>query len=54
VISTGRCNTFTKSAEDGVYAESLGDSKRFFSGIEGGVIGSLKASRGAELGWARV
>jgi len=50
----GRCNTFTKTAEDGEDAEDLGDSKRFCSGTEGGVIGSLRASRGAELGWARV
>jgi len=49
-----RRNTLNKTPEDGAYAEDLGDLKRFCRGIEGGVIGSLEASRGAELGWARV
>ncbi len=50
VISIGRRNTLTKTPEDGVYAEDLGDLKRFCSGIEGGVIDSLEANRGADLG----
>ncbi len=54
VISIGRRNTLTKTPEDDVYAEDLGDLKRFCSGIEGGVIDSLEASRGADPGWARV
>jgi hypothetical protein len=54
VISTGRRNTLAKTPEDGVYAEDVGDLKRFCSGREGGVVGPLEASRGAELGWARV
>ncbi len=50
VISIGRRNTLTKTPEDGVYAEDLGDLKRFCSGIEGGVIDSLEANRGTDLG----
>jgi hypothetical protein len=54
VISIGRRNTLTKTPEDDVYAEDLGDLKRFCSGIEGGVIDSLEASRGVDLSWTRV
>jgi len=43
-----------KTPEDGVYVEDVGDSKKFCSGREGGVIGSLRASRGAELSCARI
>ena len=50
----GQRNTLNKMPEDGAYAEDLGDVKRFCSEIKGGVIGSLEASRGAELGRAKV
>ena len=54
MISIGRRNTLKKMPEDGVYADDLGELKRFCSGIEKGVIDSLEASRGADLDWARV
>ena len=47
VISMGRCNTLTKTLEDGVHADELKESSRFYRGIEGGVEGPLEASRGA-------
>jgi len=48
VISMGRCNTLTKTLEDGVHADELKESSRFYRGIEGGVEGPLEASRGAK------
>ncbi len=35
VISMGRCNTLNKTLEDGVHADELKESSRFYGGIEG-------------------
>ena len=53
-ISTGRCNTLIKTLEDGVHADELKEWSRFYRGIEGGVEGSLEASRGAKVEWASI
>jgi len=50
----GRCNTLTKTLEDGVHADELKESSRFYRGIEGGVEGPLEASRGAKVEWASI
>jgi len=54
VISMGRCNTLTKTLEDGAHADELKESWRFYGGIEGGVEGPLEASRGAKVEWASI
>ncbi len=54
MISMGRCNTLTKTLEDGVHADELKESSRFYRGIEGGVEGLLEASRGAKVEWASI
>ena len=53
-ISTGRRNTLTKTLEDGVHADELKESSRFYRGLEGGVEGPLEASRGAKVEWASI
>jgi len=52
--STGRRNTLTKTHEVGVYADESKASRRFHGDREGGVVGPLDASRGAEIDWASV
>ncbi len=54
VISMGRCNTLNKTLEDGVHADELKESSRFYGGIEGGVEGPLEASRSAKVAWASI
>ena len=53
-ISTGQRNTLTKTHEDGVYADDSKESPRFHGDREGGVVGPLETSRGAEVDWASV
>lgn len=36
--------------EDGVYADELKESSRFYGGIEGGGVGPLETRRGAKVG----
>ena len=54
VVSMGRCNTLNKTLEDGVHADELKESSRFYGGIEGGVEGPLEAGRSAKVEWASI
>ncbi len=46
-ISTGRCNTLTKTHEDGVYVDESKVSRRFHGDREGGVVEPLGKQAGA-------